>query len=167
MSGVPTPNGPPGGGPPVPVPALDCDSTACRTALGAVIDDQNNIIMKCAQINTAQGWVNFLLSLIGVIFGIMTAVIAYFVDKIGLAVLLAIIVGTSPVTQLVDALILILAVFLSIILTLLTIILGIEIYILVLRSQLGNLQNQFLSDLKQMKASCPTGCWIVTALPEC
>lgn len=165
MSGVPTPNGPPGGNPPG--PALDCLSSACRSALAAIVDDRNNIIMKCAQINTAQAWVNFLLAAIGVIFGIIGAVIAYFVDKIGLAVLIAVIVGTSPVTQLVDALILILAVLLSIILTLLTIIAGIEIYILVLRGQLGDFQNQFLSDVKQVEKSCPTTCWGDLTLPEC
>jgi hypothetical protein len=165
MSGVPTPNGPPGGNPPG--PDLDCLSSSCRSALSAIVDDRNNIIMKCAQINTAQAWVNALLSVIGVIFGILSAVVAYFVDKIGLAILLAIILGTSPVTQLATALGIIVAALLSIILTLLTIIAGIEIYILVLRSQLGNLQNQFLSDVNQVKKSCPTTCWGDLTLPEC
>jgi len=147
----------PGGGGP-PGPDFGCLSSACTAAKSAVVDAANAIISKCGQVASA---------IATAILGLVSALTGYLIGAIGVAAAIALLAAATVSLNWLLAWVIISLIATALIF--LTIWAAMMIYVAVLQSQLGSLQNDFLSDVAIVKKVCPSNCWsdVDLRLPSC
>jgi len=156
----------PGGGGP-PGPDFGCLSSACTAAKSAVVDAANAIISKCGQVASANATAAAMLAIATAILGLVSALTGYLIGAIGVAAAIALLAAATVSLNWLLAWVIISLIATALIF--LTIWAAMMIYVAVLQSQLGSLQNDFLSDVAIVKKVCPSNCWsdVDLRLPSC
>ena len=153
----PVPTGGDTGGPPLDPRGVSCSSTACISALAAVVTARNMITFKCGQVASARSWMNTLAAIAATLLGLAIAAFA----------------GAGAATATVFGIPVAIVLFwIGVSLLATAILFGIfagiaALRVLVLEGELNGARTDFAAAVANVQSSCPTSCWGDLTAPSC